>query len=671
MEINYQESNEWRNEATSENHILNYQESNKWRDETSESHDLNYQESNEWHNETSESHDLSRLISGPTLAFINVRLTNLTENNFFVTFSVINTESHPLEITFLNDIQVSFEHTIIGKMSMSNKTINVTPQKNVKLEVKFIPSGDFNSFSRFLFTNEKLDWHLEGNTSVKFMAQDPIKVRLSKHIEFDGMKVLAVNNIDAPSEYPDGGISVSMNITNASQIRIKLGKTSFDIIYMNQIIGKISSTCFSTDRNTLSFSGCLLPANTKEEIDAMTNAFYKFLSGEELQLTFDARGSSVSWLNKITLTIVITKETKINFNYEFIKSAWDFKFDPNDQHSPKLSLQYGLKYSNLFPLGIHGISGKIILIYKGSQFATLSIPYSTATDSLGIIESSFTTKLKITSEDSKDLFNEIAKKIFMAEDVIFTVEGVLNVILKTPIGDIDMKKIQFNFDKNIKCKIQPGIIINSMEIIDATKDAIEIRASATITNPSNIRVDLSSNVEFDLISDQNIKVANMIIENFKLKRGNEDVIVKLNNNTTLIDSLREVFKAIKLEALFPGINARFINEIEVSLRTKDSFMLHNPLKTKLYIFGFNSKVFNLENKQIAVGITERSDVGTVVEPGQAKRIRIENTNMDIGNAIRNIKDCVNGVKENVECVLMFGIGEDINNLFKINVSFLY
>ncbi|CAG8533655.1 22878_t:CDS:2, partial [Dentiscutata erythropus] len=153
---------------------------------------------------------------------------------------------------------------------------------------------------------------------------------------------LAVNNIDAPSEYPDGGISVSMIITNASQIII---------------------------------DGCLLPANTKEEIDAMTNAFYKILSSEELQLTFDARGSSVSWLNKITLTVVITKETKINFNYEFIKSAWDFKFDPNDQNSPKLFLQYELKYTNLFPLGIHRISGKIVLIYKESQFAILNVPY--------------------------------------------------------------------------------------------------------------------------------------------------------------------------------------------------------------------------------------------------------------------------------------------------------
>lgn len=191
----------------------------------------------------------------------------------------------------------------------------------------------------------------------------------------------------------------------------------------------------------------------------------------------------------------------------------------------------------------------------------------------------------------------------------------------------------------------------------------------------------------------------MIIENFKLNRENDDLIVKLKylpskdsgfkvienylngrnsllsikatNSTTSIYPLRGAFEAIKLKASLPGINAQFINEIEVSLRTKDSFMLHNPLKTKLHIFGFTSKVINMENKQIASGITEPKNDGTVVEPGQTKRIRIENTNMDVGNAIRNIKDnfSANGVRENVECVLMFGIGEDIKNLFRIDLNY--
>ncbi|RIB09553.1 hypothetical protein C2G38_2044227 [Gigaspora rosea] len=584
-------------------------------------------------------------------------------------------------------------------MSISHTNVKFIPQKNINLEVKFIPSDNLDSFSRFLFTDEKLDWHMEGQISVKYMDLTPTEVELSKHIEFDGMKILAVNSIDVPSEYSEVGISVKMDIKNTSQIKVELDNMPFDLKYMNQIIGKISSTNFSNDNNTLSFSGYLLPGDTIEKLDVMSKAFSKIISGEELHLIFDARASLVSWLNKISLTVVITKETKINFNYKIIECAWDFTFDPKDQYSPRITLQTVIKYSNLFPLGIYKASCKIGLIYKESQFAILNIPYITITDSLGIIESSITAKLNIFSEDSKDLFSEILRKIFMTEEVIFTVKGELNVIAKTPVGEIEMKQIQFNFDKNIKCQIQPGIIINSMEIINATKDAIEIRALATITNPSNIGIYLGSNVEFDLISDQNIKIASMIIENFKLKRENDDIIVKLKyltdkdsgfkvienylnrrssllsikatNNTTSIYPLRGAFEAIELEALLPGINAQFINEIEVSLRTKDSFMLHNPLKTKLHIFGFTSKVVNMENKQIAVGITEQKNDGIVVEPGQTKSIRIETSHVDVGNAIRNIKDCVsaNGVRENVECVLMFGIGEDIKNLFRIDLNY--
>ncbi|CAG8752643.1 16372_t:CDS:1, partial [Racocetra fulgida] len=286
--------------------------------------------------------------------------------------------------------------------------------------------------------------------------------------------------------------------------------------------------------------------------------------------------------------------------------------------------------------------------------------------------------------DSKYLFGEIAKKLFTAEDVILTVKGELNVIAKTPVGDIELKNISFNFDKNFKCcHIQSGIIVNSMEIIEATRDTIGIRGVATMTNPSNVEIDLNSNVEFDLISDQNIEIAKMTIENFKLKRGNEDInvkikylpdndrgyklienylnrrssllLVKSTNETTSTYLLQKFFESLEFKTLLPGIKAQLIDEIEVSLRTKDSFMLHNPLKTKLYLFGFTSKVINMFNKQIATGITEPSVDGIVIESGQSRKIRIENTNMDVGNAIRNIKDCVNGVKENVECVLMFGI----------------
>ncbi|CAG8479798.1 26166_t:CDS:2 [Racocetra persica] len=406
------------------------------------------------------------------------------------------------------------------------------------------------------------------------------------------MEILFVNNIDAPSEHPDGGICINMNITNASQISVELSNIPFDIKYMNQ------NYCFSNDRNTLSFNGCLLPPNTREELDAMTNAFSKFLTGEELHLIFDAEASS---------------------------RAWNFKFDPNEQYLPKLSLHYEITYSNLFPLGV----------YKFSY-------------SFGIMESSFTTKPKIFSEDSKYLFGEIAKKLFTAEDVVLTVKGELNVIAKTPVGNIELKNISFNFDKNFK-----GV--------------------ATMTNLSNVEIDFNGNVEFDLISDQNINIAKMTIENFKLKRGNEDMNVKINylpdndHGYKLIENYLN--RRSKFKTLLPGIKALLIDEIEVSLRTKDSFMLHNPLKTKLYLFGFNSKVINMFNKQIATGITEPSVDGIVIESGLSRKIRIENTNMDVGNAIRNIKDCVNGVKESIECVLMFGIGENQDNLFRINLNY--
>ncbi|CAG8621857.1 12916_t:CDS:2, partial [Racocetra persica] len=230
---------------------------------------------------------------------------------------------------------------------------------------------------------------------------------------------------------------------------------------------------------------------------------------------------------------------------------------------------------------------------------------------------------------------------------------------------------------------------NSMEIIEATRDAIDFKAVATITNVSkfsNIEIDIGSNVEFDLISVQNITIAKITIEDFQINYENKSTIVRLKyiesylngrdnllsikatNMTTSISLLQKAFETIKLEVVIPGLGVPLINEMEVAFTSKDSFNLHNPLKTRLHLFGFNAKVFNEFNEQIATATKRPSDIGIVVEPGQTEKIQVESSNIDIKNAIKNIKDCVKGVKENLECVLMFGIGE--NNLYRIDLNYL-
>ncbi|RIB17761.1 hypothetical protein C2G38_1402078 [Gigaspora rosea] len=239
----------------------------------------------------------------------------------------------------------------------------------------------------------------------------------------------------------------------------------------------------------------------------------------------------------------------------------------------------------------------------------------------------------------------------MAEDVVFTVKGELNLMAKTPVGDIKMEKIQFNFDKNFKYQTQPRILMKSMETVKATRDTIEFKGLATIINPLNVEIELRSNVEFDLLSDQNIKVANMTIENFKLKRKNEDMVVKLkylpeydsghsviqnylnrrfsilsiktNNQTTSVFLLQKFFEVLELKVLLPGIDALFLKEIEVSLNTKHSFTLHNPFKTKIYFFSLNSKVINIFNRQIATAIIEPRKDGIIIESGKTKKIQID------------------------------------------------
>ncbi|CAG8534035.1 22922_t:CDS:2 [Gigaspora margarita] len=641
-------------------------------------------------------------------AFTNMKLTDLTEDEVTLKFLVTNSEL-PLVITVPDGVQVLFENTLIGRIPL--EMIKFKPLEVVEFSRKFtiLNKHSFAKFCRSIFENEKTILCLEGNTSIKIMSLNPINIKLCEEIELNGMKKLTINRIDAPSEHPDGGIDINMHITNTSHVKMELAGMFFDIKYMNQTVGEIFSTKFSHDHNTFTLSGRLLPQQSKDGLNAINNAFSKILTGEELSLVIqNNHASSVFWLqssNRISLNVIISRETKICFDYKVSICELDIKFNPNDKTTPIVSSKYKIEYSKIFPLGINQISWKIGLFDIESQLATLSVPYTPVSDDSGIIEpkSNLTPiNFETPTEDPKDLFNEFAKQLYIGEEITLTVKGEANIMAKTPVGNVNIENAKINFEKSFRCRIQSEIKpLDSFDVIGGTREHIKIEAKCTIINPSFINIDLSSNVKFELCFGNNKeKVADIEIKDFKLKQGENknisvsaqylpdtrkqleagreliknylighrnDVIIKGTKDTTSIPLLKKAFEAIELKTSIPGVDIQFLNGVSYSLFYKDSFTISNPFKSRIRILNIDARI-KVDGINIAHVTASENNIAEqgVVEKGETKTIKVDGTQLKIGNAIRMLPEVISKkLNVDIDCKAQV----NIDDAYEIEVDY--
>ncbi|CAG8762533.1 10661_t:CDS:2, partial [Dentiscutata heterogama] len=88
------------------------------------------------------------VVAESKISFNNVKLTNISEDNFSLTFTVTNTGPLSAAITIPNGVTVSFKNTTLGRMALD--TINTRPFNGASLQsTKLFKIEDKEAFTIF------------------------------------------------------------------------------------------------------------------------------------------------------------------------------------------------------------------------------------------------------------------------------------------------------------------------------------------------------------------------------------------------------------------------------------------------------------------------------------------------------------------------------------------
>ncbi|RIB26470.1 hypothetical protein C2G38_2030198 [Gigaspora rosea] len=671
------------------------------------------------------------VVAESKISFRNVKLSNISEDNFSLTFSGAVTNTGPLSatITIPDGVSVSFKNSTLGSMPMD--TINTKPFNGATLEstnlFKVVDKEALTIFSKFMLTEKEFTWHLEGNTIIKCSGLTINDVELSKDVTLSGMNNfpnVTVNNFDAPSDHPDGGIAISIisTINNPSQISVELGDIMFDLVHMDQTIGQIVSTNFTLLQgdNKLSLEGRLLPQNSSAGVTAVSDLFSKFIVGEDSFINVIAKmvkpnnsATPISWLqdafNGTVLNVIFPGRKDLNIIHSVSIDSLDLVFNPEDQYTPMassslLSASFSIPFG--FQLFVQQISQDIELFDGQTKLATLSIPFTNASgdSQSGNLTSSFApTQFKVVSGSEK-IFNDFAKRLTLEKNVTFTMKGIENVISNTSIGNVKIEGIKFSVQTTLQgiqgLKSSPTVI-NSLKVTGGSPEHINIELLVNLSNPSNVKIALNSDVTFDLICNETI-IGTVIIPNLVLDRGENNlkvlalfspngdeerqvgrillnnflagktnnVSIKGNETSTTLEPLRQAFEAIELTTVMPGLvtDIPILNRTFFSIRFNSLFdkkgkaaiEIFNPLDTVIRFLKIDANV-TVKNESIGVinQIFDENDQ-IVVQGGQSLISHDMELDLKISvKAIKSLVDAVNGdLKVNVTSNITISVGDD-------------
>ncbi|CAG8450266.1 9264_t:CDS:2 [Diversispora eburnea] len=675
------------------------------------------------------------IADGSEIQFYDVKLDNISEDNFSLTVSgeVSETGFLPATIFLPDGVKIFWEGTLLGTMPLdpiTTQRFNVTKIETTKT-FTIANKTAFAMFSKHMLNNDEFTWNLESETLVRAAGLDLSGIRLSKSVTMKGLKDVTLNNFTIPNVHPDGGIAIEINssLFNPSSISVKLGDAFFDIIYNDQIVGKVHSTNFTllTGSNNLSLNGRLIKQNSIDGLLAVGDLFSKFITGKNSTVGVLAKKVKpnndtppISWLQSAFegtfLTVILPGMQNVSIIHSVTPNSLDLEFNEINQYSPlaassSLTVNFSIPFN--FPLSMKQISQNITILDGTIPLATLNIAKTEATGNTttGIISSSFSSTPFNIIPGSESIFNDFSKRLTTDSNVTFTMQGVANSLCTTPVGDIEIKGINFTVKSELKglqgLKAKPTIL-NFLKIIGGTPDYISIELKVSLFNPSNVQISTpSSDISFDLIFQQ-FKVGKVIIPNFKISRGDNpnllvfaqfspkteeeikvgrvllnkfldgnqiDISINGNKNSTNIVPLQSAMESINLNIIVPGLNSskpivtktRFSIKLNtvINKKAKAAMDLFNPLDTELKIQKINANVFSINNQtgedNELIGIVDQDLGSEVIVIGIGEEITSKEFELELklgSAAIKSLLESLKGdLKVNVESIIGIKVGE--------------
>lgn len=411
----------------------------------------------------------------------------------------------------------------------------------------------FGEFAKFLVSEPQFTWFLScDNVHVEAFSLFPTykNLKFKKHVIFDainGFSDVKILDFQLPGDDPAGGITTQVltQLRNPSPFGIQLGTLNLALYYKNMFLGDVQATNVNITQglNTILIAGRLVPHNNNAtELDLLGELFTGYINGEAVPV--EARGLStalsngqvVNWLSTgiTALTVQVPLQSPIpidpikgiTIDYLSLIYTQEMPYNPIT-FSNSLIGNIGLPFG--FSLDIVSLSNTISIIDNGAVVGDISAPYSNSSTQLQLVSAGQTTgTILITLPQSplilpnntaaaREQFIQFQNAFLYGSSAAFTLMGSAKAVTDTPLGRVLLNGIKFGVGSGLRGLAglrQYPTVINSVDVVGGTADAIALSVGTTIVNPSNLNLstgDTTLNLEKSGVVLGNVTLPNLIL----------------------------------------------------------------------------------------------------------------------------------------------------------------
>ncbi|GAA6057282.1 hypothetical protein JCM3770_004534 [Rhodotorula araucariae] len=523
----------------------------------------------------------------------------------------------------------------------------------------------FAEFAQYLITQDSFTWRLRSEhvqaKALAFIAAN--KLDFTKDLTLPGMANftnIAIRDFQLPGDDPAGGVSLSVqtSLTNPSSFGIEIGVLSVSLYYGDLFLGPAHTSGpvnLTTGENNIHLVGRLLPyTEDTAALAQLSTLFSAYLNGDTIPvqargLSIDLPGGqNIDWLSKgigaLTLNVPLRSPTgKIAPITGITIEALSLAFDPSAPYAPManssaIAAGFGLPFG--FSLDIVRLKNNFGIVDNRTVVATLESPYGSSNTTIRTRNAGYTTgdidldlplaPLTIgNDEDSHLAFSQFSSDLTNTNGSAFTLVGKTSAVTNTPLGQVSLTDIEFTVPAGLiglEGLTKFPTLINSVDVVGGTKDAIVLNISVGLTNPSNLDLTVGD-VTFQLFSGADF-LGTTVLPSLHLVTGaqehpavgyfqannnpgslktlqafvsGQDTALAISgfNGSTAVDSLAQAFMAIHLNATLPGLDTKLLNHANLTVLSSTGIQndfadstvsLANPFSSALSVTNIQSNI---------------------------------------------------------------------------------
>ncbi|KAL1718757.1 hypothetical protein EV715DRAFT_290908 [Schizophyllum commune] len=492
------------------------------------------------------------LVDGANVSFTEANITNISNDGFDLALLGSLTNIGPLDaqITFTEPLTITWNDNKIAEIDVPDVCAGAdegVPNWDTSATLHITDQGAFTDFTKYILHNEDFTWTLSTD-KLRVEALDTIfdGISMSKDITlkaFNGLPGVSIGNFELPSDDPDGGIHMELDVVipSPAQLGIDLGTVSFKSLYKNVNVGPLSGeglVLAPQSKTTKHMAGRITP-KSDDELDTIGDLFTRYLQAENISLT--AQGDTVmpdgsneiEWLSDAfkTLELEVTLQGE---SFDIIQSIsiddLEVTMESDDQTwaPASSSKKTNAVYKNPFGFSLQVIrSAETLNIgYGGSDAAKLEIPMA---DADGEASTGNDANLPLSFKDipmvasDHGAFQSMFGAVTLKSSADLALSGAADVVAATSIGNVPISNISFDVTTSLggingfggKADLGKVSVVGSGG--DGNGQYIRANTSASLENPSNVSLK-TNDIELPVIWE-GIKLGRAVIDPFDLEPG--------------------------------------------------------------------------------------------------------------------------------------------------------